>query len=793
MLGGSLQRRLLATMAAAFVVLLVVISVLLWNYARAAAERTYDLLLAGAALSILERVSIGPDGPTADLPTTAMDILSLAPDERVVYAVFAQGGEPVTGRRDLPLPDKMSALATSGTEQRFFTGQVDGTDFRFVLQGRALVSSAGREWIFVQVGQTLGARQVQERALFLTGLLGLAAVSLLGLGFVWLAIRSSLAPLHQIEADLRRRAPGDLSEIDGTPPQEIRGLWTAINLFIGRLRQSRTLTETFIADVAHQTRTSLSALVGHITLAADAEDFETMRNRVGRAERQAQRTVRLTNQLLANAMVIHRTDHASLDTIRLLPIVRETLADILRDVSMRSVTLTFNGDDLPEGADRIRGDAVSIREALRNLIDNAVRHGPEANHILVELSQQEETIVLSVEDAGPGIPWRDRLKATERFTSLSRTNGGSGLGLSIVRAVAEGHQARLCLGQSSLGGLSVSVAFPRLLAMVLAALVWAAPAARAETLEIWSATDTPAFAPILAYYEAKHPTVDVVYTEFHTVELHQAVLAAAPGEGPDLVISSAMDLQVDLVNRGLALRIDLPEALRPPDWAAWRSELFGFTFEPAAIVYNRATLTTEELPTSHRDLATFIRDNEDRLLGRIGGYDIRGSGIGYLYATQDAEQGLQAQRLTEVLGRAGLKTFCCTSDMVAGAADGELALAFNVIGSYALASAKSDPRIGIHFLDDFNLVMTRTAYVPKDANDPELAQAFLTFLLSPETQALIGAETPLIPINPAYFPEALAGPSRNYLPIRLGPGLLTYLDPIKRRDFLKGWEASLDR
>lgn len=81
------------------------------------------------------------------------------------------------------------------------------------------------------------------------------------------------------------------------------------------------------------------------------------------------------------------------------------------------------------------------------------------------------------------------------------------------------------------------------------------------------------------------------------------------------------------------------------------------------IVYNRAAFGPESLPREHRELANFIRDNEAALNQRIGTYDLRGSGIGYLYATQDVVQGLQTQRMTEVLGRAGVRTYCCTAEM----------------------------------------------------------------------------------------------------------------------------------
>lgn len=793
--GHSLQTRLLVTMAAGFAVLLVLISALLWTYAGTAANRTHDLLLAGAALAILERTSIGPDGPTVDLPSSAMDILSLNPLDRVQYRVFAPGRSEITGAADLPVPTN----ATPSAAPVFYDADHRGAAFRFVLQGRRLNAPDGREWVAVQVGQTVEARNAQQWSFFATGLAGLAGLSLIGLGFVWIAIRTSLAPLRQIASDLARREPGDLAPVEGAPPREIRGLFDAINGFVARLGRSRALTETFIADVAHQTRTSLSALQGHLSLAADAADGDEMRARLVKADRQARRTARLTNQLLANAMVSHRSDRASLRPVALKPLVRDTLAESLRDSRMRRIALSFVGDGVGPERDVVAGDAVSIREALRNLIENALQHGPPDNTIAITLDEDDGAVRLSIEDAGPGIAEADLPKATERFTSLAAATKGSGLGLSIVKAVAEGHGAELTLGRSELGGLAVALIFRRLVpVLLLAALTLSGPAAMAQSLLIHSATDTPAMRPLIEAFETRNPGVDVTYVEFQTVGLHEAMLRADGGARPDLVISSAMDLQVDLVNRGLARRVVLPAEVEPPSWATWRSELFGFTFEPAVMVYDSRAIARDELPVSHRDLAAFVRRNEARLRGRIGSYDIRTAGIGYLYATQDSLQGPQALGLFEVMGRAGLRTYCCTSEMVDAIARGELAFAFNAIGSYAAALAEGAPHLGLHLFDDYNLVMTRTVFVPRDAPNPDIAGRFIGFLLSQDGQETIARRTPLPPLSPVGPPWTTIGrliveKRGTFLPIRLTPGLLTFLDGLKRQDFLSAWDTSLGR
>jgi two-component system sensor histidine kinase TctE len=787
----SLQKRLLLTMAAGFSVLLVVISLALWSYARTAADRTYDLLLAGATLAILERVTYDSEGPTVDLPQTAMDILSLAPEDRVAYRVFAPGYGELTGTPDLPMPEG----GAFSTELRFYDADLS-EPFRFAVQGRQLTSATGRNWVVVQVGQTLRARSAQQRELFLYGIGWLAGVSLLGLLFVWLAIRAALHPLRALERALASRSATDLSPLIGTPPREISGLFNAINTFIAQLARSRALSERFIADVAHQTRTALSAVRGQLDLARDTQGEPDLRRRLARAEAQTDATIHLTNQLLSNAMVSHRSDRAQLAPLDLRVLVRGTLADLLRERRLRNVTLSLDDTTPPGTPLSISGDDLSIREAVRNLVDNAVRHGGATNTIVIKLATEEGEVLLAVSDAGPGIAPEHRATATERFRSLNPETAGSGLGLAIVRSVIEGHDGRMTLGTSRLGGLRVALHFPRLLALLLAI---ALPAqTRAETLVIHAAADPQAMRPLIEAFTEQYPVLpapEIIYVDYQTVDLYNDMLDPDVPT-PDVVISSAMDFQVDLVNRGLARPLTVPEPALPPDWARWRNELFGFTFEPAAVLYNPRLLDASDLPRSHRDLPAYIRDNEATLYGRIGGYDLRRSGIGYLFATQDTIQSVQAPRLLEVLGRAGMRTFETTYGMAEAVSRGELVFALNVIGSYALARNADHPEIGVHFFDDYNLVMTRSAFVPKGAQNPELGEAFVVFLLSDAGQGVIQRRTPLVAIRPPS--EGTANPAlpiarddSGFVPIRLGAGLLTFLDAIKRRNFLSNWDSTL--
>src|SRR6218665_2671168 len=104
---------------------------------------------------------------------------------------------------------------------------------------------------------------------------------------------------------------------------------------------------------------------------------------------------------------------------------------------------------------------------------------------------------------------------------------------------------------------------------------------------------------------------------------------------PDLLISSASDLMIKLANDGHALAYDSPFLGRLPDWAHWRNEVFGFTFEPAVIIYNPGRISAEEVPRTHLTLAEMLETQTERFRGAIATYDIAVSGVGYLLASQD--------------------------------------------------------------------------------------------------------------------------------------------------------------
>lgn len=303
-------------------------------------------------------------------------------------------------------------------------------------------------------------------------------------------------------------------------------------------------------------------------------------------------------------------------------------------------------------------------------------------------------------------------------------------------------------------------------------------------LRIISTGDLDLFAPLISGFQKTRPAIRVNYVVTSSTELYKAI--SIESAQFDVAMSSAMDLQTKLANDGLVQSYNstLTDAL--PTWARWSNRLFAFTQEPAVLIAAKSQLDGLEPPTNRRALIQFLRDNSHRFQGRIGTYDPGVSGFGYLMATQDTRQSQDFWRLAEVMGARDVKLYCCSSEMIDAIETGEIALAYNVLGSYAARRIGPESDAVILPMQDYTHVMLRTALIPEQSANPDLAGDFIDFLLSPNGRAIIRDEVGLPPIDGTALSS-----EQNLRPIRLGPGLLVYLDQIKRENFLSAWSAAV--
>lgn len=306
-------------------------------------------------------------------------------------------------------------------------------------------------------------------------------------------------------------------------------------------------------------------------------------------------------------------------------------------------------------------------------------------------------------------------------------------------------------------------------------------------LRVISTTDTDVLAPLVRSFLWAHPGIAVEYTTVSSAVLMQAITRPDPGQPAfDIAISSAMDLQTKLANDGFTRRHVSAATAQLPAWASWRGHVFAFSQEPAALILSRAAFSGLEIPQSRQALIRLLRQHPDRFRGRIGTYDITVSGLGYLFATQDARSSDSYWRMMEIFGSLETRLYCCSGQMIDDIARGDLAIAYNVLGSYALARKDLADRIVVVEPQDYTNMMLRSAVILQRSPRAQEAAAFVDHLL---TAAWAAEPDPAYPFR--RYPANPGDQNAPYRPIQMGPGLLVYLDRLKKQRFLTEWRSAL--
>lgn len=318
-----------------------------------------------------------------------------------------------------------------------------------------------------------------------------------------------------------------------------------------------------------------------------------------------------------------------------------------------------------------------------------------------------------------------------------------------------------------------------------------------KRLEIYATTDAQSVKALLARFRLRYPFLEVRYHELTSAELfHRLRGEVDRGRGQaDVAWSSAMDLQVKLVNDGYAQPYPSVERAALPDWAQWRDEVYGTTFEPLVFAWDRRVLDDRLAPRTHADLRR-------QLAARQGGwkittYDVEHSGAGYLFLSQDAYHNPEFWDLARVLFGYAPYLEGTSRSMLRRLLSGDAQLAYNVLGPYVAETAAWNDRLGWRVPEDYALVVTRLTLISRAAPHPNAARLWTDFLLSREGQAVLAADARLPPIRnglPRRLGQTVLDPASPALrPIKVGTGLLVYLDTAKKSLFLRRWRDIVGR
>lgn len=405
-----------------------------YRAARTTADEVSDRVLAGSALAIAERVFVNDDGNLeADIPYVALQMLTSSEDDRVFYRIESGDGSFVTGYRKLELPPRDPNAADP---LHFSSGAFRGDAIRIATYTGAASSSTTSLEFRVAVAETTNARAAIAQDLLLRSAARQAVLILSAAIIVWFAIKRALRPLVRLESAVARRSPDDVRPIEHLVPTEVRGLVNTINDLVLRFGSSINALRRFTSNTSHQFRTPLALIKTHLEIA----DRETDADAKSEAIKNANVAVSDAERLMGQMLLLARLDAASKEAV-----IEQTcdLADVARGVcedfvlqlannGRTDVDLGFHSD----GALKVRGEKTLVQEVIRNLVDNAVKHGGGNLEIDVSVEKAHGRGLLTIRDNGVGMKSASKeAKPSPHAATPKEESEHAGIGLTVVREI----------------------------------------------------------------------------------------------------------------------------------------------------------------------------------------------------------------------------------------------------------------------------------------------------------------------------------------------------------------------
>ncbi len=438
-LRGSVRARLLAILLAGLALVWLAVAVATVIEADHEVEEVFDAHLAQSASLLAMRVGEEMD----EIDTEHAPVLHRYA-KPLSFQIWKRGARLMLHSADAP--DTRFSAAESG----FSDVTQDGRDWRVFS-----LWDAKREYL-VQVRDRMKDRR-HVIADFMSALATPLAVALPLFGLlVWFAVGRALRPLGRVSDELARRDPAYLAPLAEDAPAEIAPLVARLNALLARVQSSLEGERRFTSDAAHELRTPLAGLRAQLQVAQGAKDEASRDHAIAQALAAGERATHLVEQLLTLARLEHNAWREAAKPFDLREVAAATLGERAGAAAAKGIELALEGEAKVPAS----GHAGLAGIAIGNLLDNAIRYSPARTSVTVVVAREQGVAVARVRDQGPGIPAAERERALQRFTRLeAEGTEGSGLGLSIVRRVAELHGGTLRLGDGPGGtGLEAALA-----------------------------------------------------------------------------------------------------------------------------------------------------------------------------------------------------------------------------------------------------------------------------------------------------------------------------------------------
>ncbi|QEE43501.1 sensor histidine kinase (plasmid) [Rhizobium sp. WL3] len=422
---------------------------------RELADSAYDRSLAGAIRAIDANISTESGGVGVELPYNLFAFFQLTAQGTVYFNVSTSDNLVQIG--DVLLP-KTPALESG--ELRFHDGNYFGKDIRVGALKRPLdpASPEGVQ-ITIQVAETKVSRGTFQNALIKRAILrDVLVVLILGL-LIGLGVFKALQPLNRLKDTIDAREPDDLKPVAvASLPLEVQPLVQAMNGIMQRTAEEASQQRRFLDDASHQLRTPMTILRTQIEYALHQSSLPDVKATLVSSREVLERSIRTTNQLLAlaKARTAQGTEIYPQERLDLSEPIADTIRLLWPRIRSRKMNCVF---DASEHAVMVRVNEGLLREALTNIIDNAVHYASEGSLITVSLVAANGRAEIEIMDEGTGMSEEDIALAGTRFRSGA--SSGSGLGLAIALTVARANGGTMALrNREDRPGLVVKISLP---------------------------------------------------------------------------------------------------------------------------------------------------------------------------------------------------------------------------------------------------------------------------------------------------------------------------------------------
>lgn len=439
----SLRRRLTWTLIVGAALLAILFFLVVRTYAQQVAQQGQDRILEASLTSLLDAAVVRAGQVELDVPYAAFAMLDTAADDRVFYAVH-QGDALLTGYEGLT-----TGPFTPAPFPTFETQSFSGTEVRRATLTQSLPASPRPVVLTVSVAQTRDSLAGALLTISINAAVFGAVFFMLAAGMALWTSASTLRPLGELARAVARRGPDDLRPVTRPVPSELAPLVASLNALMTRLNHSLTQSETFIAEAAHRVRTPLATVRSHAEATLLRVDKDENRAALRAMMRAIDESSRAAGQLLDHAMVTFRGDQLVKRDIDLVAICSEIVDRLTPVAEMMDLDLTLTSD----GPVWIKGDTILIQNAVRNLVDNALKYSPPEKVVQIAV-RHAPGATITVTDQGSGFPEGQIGLLSDRFQrgDNAKDTVGSGLGLTIASDVAEAHGGSLILGNLETGG-----------------------------------------------------------------------------------------------------------------------------------------------------------------------------------------------------------------------------------------------------------------------------------------------------------------------------------------------------